>query len=85
MYAILNENAGKKIRPIHCLDIMNIIGSIVVAGNVRRSAQIAIGDYDGVEFLKAKRWDLGPIPNWRAMSNNSIVCEDATLLLNFIS
>ena len=79
---ILNENAGKKIRPIHCLDIMNIIGSIVVAGNVRRSAQIAIGDYDDVEFLKAKRWDLGPIPNWRAMSNNSIVCEDATLLLN---
>ena len=61
---------------------MNIIGSIVVAGNVRRSAQIAIGDYDDVEFLKAKRWDLGPIPNWRAMSNNSIVCEDATLLLN---
>lgn len=77
---ILNENAGKKIRPIHCLDIMNIIGSVVVAGNVRRSAQIAIGDYDDLEFLKAKRWDLGPIPNWRAMSNNSVVCDNISEL-----
>ena len=73
---ILNENAGKKIRPIHCLDIMNIIGSVVVAGNVRRSAQIAIGDYDDLEFLKAKRWDLGSIPNWRSMSNNSVACDN---------
>src|SRR5690606_23220884 len=47
-------------------------GYIVVSGNVRRSAQIAIGDYDDTEYLKAKRWDLGNIPNWRAMSNNSI-------------
>jgi hypothetical protein len=55
---------------------MNIIGSIVVAGNVRRSAQIAIGDPDDVEYLLAKRWDMGNIPSWRAMSNNSVVCND---------
>lgn len=73
---ILNSRSHKKLRPIDCLDIMNIIGSVVVAGNVRRSAQIAIGDYDDLEFLKAKRWDLGTIPNWRAMSNNSIVAPD---------
>lgn len=59
---------------------MNIIGYIVVSGNVRRSAQIAIGDYDDLEFLKAKRWDLGPIPNWRAMSNNSVACDDTSVL-----
>jgi len=76
---LLNTRAGKKVRPIDCLDIMNIIGYIVVAGNVRRSAQIAIGDYDDTQFLKAKRWDLG-IPNWRAMSNNSVVCNDISLL-----
>jgi ribonucleoside-triphosphate reductase len=69
---ILNSRSNKKLRPIDCLDVMNIIGHVVVAGNVRRSAQIAIGDYDDLEFLKAKRWDLGPIPNWRSMSNNSI-------------
>lgn len=75
---ILNNRANKKLRPIDCLDIMNIIGTIVVSGNVRRSAQIAIGDPDDVEYLKAKRWDLGNIPNWRAMSNNSIVCDSTT-------
>lgn len=73
---ILNARANKKLRPIDCLDIMNIIGFVVVAGNVRRSAQIAIGDYDDLDFLKSKRWDLGQIPNWRSMSNNSIVAPD---------
>ena len=73
---LLNSKSGKKIAPIDAVDIMNIIGSIVVAGNVRRSAQIAIGDSIDVNFLRAKRWDLGNIPPHRAMSNNSIVCKD---------
>jgi ribonucleoside-triphosphate reductase len=76
IHKILNSRSNKKLRPIDCLDIMNIIGSVVVAGNVRRSAQIAIGDHDDLEFLKAKRWDLGTIPNWRAMSNNSIAAPE---------
>ncbi len=73
---VLNNRAGKKLRPIDALDVMNIIGMIVVSGNVRRSAQIAIGDMDDLQFLDAKRWDLGNVPNWRAMSNNSVVCND---------
>lgn len=73
---ILERRAGRKIRPIDALDIMNIIGAVVVAGNVRRSAQIAIGDCDDVEYLLSKRWDMGNIPSWRAMSNNSVVCDD---------
>jgi ribonucleotide reductase alpha subunit len=77
---IINDRASKKMRPIDCLDVMNIIGQIVVAGNVRRSAQIAIGDMDDLQFLNAKRWDQGNIPNWRAMSNNSIVCNDINQL-----
>jgi len=80
IHKILNSRANKKLRPINCLDIMNIIGEIVVSGNVRRSAQIAIGDYDDTDFLQAKRWDLGPIPNWRANSNNSVVCSDISKL-----
>jgi len=79
---ILNSRSGKKLRPIDCLDIMNIIGYIVVSGNVRRSAQIAIGDHDDLDFLKAKRWDLGSIPNWRAMSNNSVACDNIEELPN---
>lgn len=73
---VLEKRAGKKLRPIDALDVMNIIGAVVVAGNVRRSAQIAIGDPDDVEYLLAKRWDMGNIPSWRAMSNNSVVCND---------
>tara|TARA_R110002012_G_scaffold79285_3_gene201879 strand:- start:571 stop:2460 length:1890 start_codon:yes stop_codon:yes gene_type:complete len=77
---ILNERSGQRLKPIDCLDVMNIIAKIVVAGNVRRSAQIAIGDHDDIEYLRAKRWDLGGIPNWRAMSNNSVACDDVSLL-----
>ena len=77
---VLNSRSGKRLNPVHCLDIMNIIGKIVVAGNVRRSAQIALGDHDDIEYLRAKRWDLGGIPNWRAMSNNSVVCPDINYL-----
>jgi hypothetical protein len=80
---VLEKRAGKQLRPVDCLDIMNIIGAVVVAGNVRRSAQIAIGDADDVEYLLAKRWDLGNIPSWRAMSNNSVVCHDIGDLHDF--
>lgn len=80
---ILEKRVGKQLRPVDCLDIMNIIGAVVVAGNVRRSAQIAIGDADDVEYLLAKRWDLGNIPSWRAMSNNSVVCHDIGDLHDF--
>ena len=80
---VLEKRAGKKVRPIDALDIMNIVGAVVVAGNVRRSAQIAIGDADDVEYLLAKRWDLGNIPSWRAMSNNSVVCSDMSDLHDY--
>ncbi len=40
------------------------------------SALICLGDYDDIDYLNAKRWDLGNIPNWRCMSNNSVVCDD---------
>ena len=80
---VLEKRAGKSMRPIDCLDVMNIIGSIVVAGNVRRSAQLAIGDPDDIEYLLAKRWDLGNIPPWRSMSNNSVACDDISQLHDF--
>lgn len=72
---VIKDREGKKLRSIDVLDIANIIGSVVVAGNVRRSAEIALGDPDDYLYIKAKRWDLGNIPNWRAMSNNTIYCD----------
>lgn len=72
---ILNKRLGEKLTSVDCLDIINIIATCVVAGNTRRSALIAIGDPDDLEYLSAKRWDLGGIPNWRCMSNNSVNCS----------
>ena len=72
---ILKSRCGKKLRSIDVLDINNIIGSIVVAGNVRRSAEIAIGDPDDYLYIKAKNWSEGIIPNWRSMSNNAIFAD----------
>jgi len=73
---VLKERSGKKVRSIDVLDICNIIGQTVCSGNVRRSAEMALGDVDDILFLRAKRWDTGKIPNWRAMSNNTVECDD---------
>lgn len=73
---ILGNRYGEKIRPIDALDIMNIIGSIVVAGNVRRSAQIAIGSPHDKAFLDSKAWGRHRLPSWRQMSNNTCVSDD---------
>lgn len=74
--AILQSREGRSIRPIDAADILCSIGEMVVAGNVRRSAIIILGDAFDKEYLKAKRWDLGPIPTQRAMANFSVVVDD---------
>lgn len=77
---VLVAAGGRHLTSVEVLDIANIIGSIVVSGNVRRSAQIALGDPTDLDFLEAKRWDLGGVPAWRAMSNNSVFCDDPSAL-----
>ena len=77
---VMSRARNRQLRPTECMDVVDIIASIVVSGNVRRSAVIVIGDHDDAEFLSAKRWDLGNIPNWRAMSNNSVDCSDVRTL-----
>lgn len=74
--ALLKSREGKSIRPIDALDIICLIGEMVVAGNVRRSALLVQGDCWDKEFLKAKRWDLETVPTQRAMANLSVVCDD---------
>lgn len=54
-------------------DIVNAIGACVVAGNVRRSAEIIIGEVGDEEFLNLKNLKLNPERGsvyW--MSNNSV-------------
>lgn len=73
---LLDSRAGKAIRPIDAADMLCLIAEMVVAGNVRRSALIIIGDCWDKEFLRAKRWSLGTIPSQRGNANFSVVCDD---------
>jgi ribonucleoside-triphosphate reductase len=73
---IIATRSGKHLRPIDCADIVCSIGEMVVSGNVRRSAILIQGDCWDKEYLKAKRWDLAPIPTQRAMANFSVICDD---------
>ena len=79
---ILNSRAGKSVRPIDAGDLLCSTGEMVVSGNVRRSAIILIGDAFDKDYLKAKRWDLGPVPTYRSTANFSVVCEDVENDLN---
>ena len=52
--SVLQKEKGQKLTSVDCLDIINIIATIVVAGNVRRSALVSLGDYDDVEYLRSR-------------------------------
>jgi ribonucleoside-triphosphate reductase len=51
---LLTARKGKFVTSSDIVDIMNIIGVCVVSGNVRRSAEIAIGFPDDSEFVRLK-------------------------------
>lgn len=76
LVSLLVSREGRAVRPIDAADILCAIAEMVVAGNVRRSALIILGDPWDKEYLKAKRWDLGDIPTQRANANFSVVCDD---------
>lgn len=73
---ILEARAGRHVRPVDAMDLLCATGEMVVAGNVRRSAIIILGDSWDVEYLESKRWDLGPVPTYRSTANLSVVCRD---------
>lgn len=77
---ILENRAGKKLRTPDVADIICTGGEIVKSGGIRRTAIILMGDVDDASYLTLKRWDLGGIPNYRANSNNSIICNNFTHL-----
>ena len=72
----LEKNIGKPITVTTIVDIMNLIGKCVVAGNVRRTAEIVFGDYNSDEYLDLKNYKVNPKREafgWT--SNNSIFCD----------
>ncbi|MGK7912835.1 MAG: ribonucleoside-triphosphate reductase, adenosylcobalamin-dependent [Synechococcus sp.] len=77
---IICNAPAPQLRPIDAMDIMCCIGSCVVAGNVRRSAEICLFDPSDTETASAKRglWTDEKLADkrYRAMSNNSGVYYD---------
>ncbi|HHU19725.1 MAG TPA: ribonucleoside-triphosphate reductase, adenosylcobalamin-dependent [Bacilli bacterium] len=49
-----DEDGFGQVRPIHILDMANLIGANVVVGGVRRTAEIFLSDSDDIEVLLAK-------------------------------
>lgn len=68
---ILDSRVGQLITSVDIVDIMNLIGRCVVAGNVRRSAEIALGDPTDLEFVTCKQ-DEEMLYSHRWASNNSV-------------
>jgi len=71
----------KKLRPVDCMDIANIIGQNVVVGGVRRTSEVILFDPDDQDILNAKnnlyeqidgKWVKNTEIDYREMSNNSI-------------
>lgn len=75
---VLGEAATRGyLTTVDIVDIMNMIGACVVAGNVRRSAELALGSWSDKDFVNAKNYDLNPErAEWGWASNNSVVIRD---------
>ncbi|MGA3469698.1 ribonucleoside-triphosphate reductase, adenosylcobalamin-dependent [Lactiplantibacillus pentosus] len=71
---VLNEKIGQKLTSVDCTDIGNLIGKTVVAGNVRRSAELALGSANDKAFVTMKQ-DQKKLYHHRWASNNSVVVD----------
>lgn len=73
---VMLKNIDRKIDPTIIVDLMNHIGKAVVAGNVRRTAEIAFGEPHDEEYLDLKNWKVNPHrEDYGWTSNNSIFAE----------
>ena len=73
---VLDDNSGEPISTTTIVDIMNLIGKCVVAGNVRRTAEIVFGDPNSEEYLDLKNYKVNPHRDqYGWTSNNSVFAE----------
>lgn len=78
---IINRRVNDFVTPTEWGDVIQNIGTCVVAGNVRRTALILIGDNDDREFVESKNYSLPQnqeATNWRWASNNSVAVTSDT-------
>lgn len=74
---LLSKRIEENLASTDIVDIMNLIARTVIAGNVRRSAEIAFGDPGDKEYVTMKDYNLHPkeLKGWRWASNNSVFAE----------
>jgi ribonucleotide reductase alpha subunit len=83
IHEILHPLVDDPITSEAIVDLFNAIGRCVVSGNVRRSAEIMLGDPEDGEFLELKNPETSKIhaqrcdmeEGWRWASNNSLLAE----------
>jgi len=81
---VLDSRSGEPISVTTIVDVQNMIGVCVLAGGVRRTAEIAFAPADSKEFLDLKRFHTAENPNprmdwahdgWGHTSNNSVYAK----------
>jgi len=80
LHRLFMGRAGQLLTKVDIADIGNLIGVCVVSGNVRRSAELLMGQLNDQDFLNLKNPEAFPVRNsydaentgWAWMSNNSV-------------
>jgi adenosylcobalamin-dependent ribonucleoside-triphosphate reductase len=89
---VIGSRAGENLDSRAIVDIINLIGTCVVSGNVRRSATLALGTPEDEGFINLKNPEVFPErnsydpekPGWAWMSNNSIAAEVGTKYEDYV-
>ena len=89
---VIGSRAGDALDSRAIVDLVNLIGTCVVSGNVRRSATLALGTPEDEGFINLKNPEVFPErnsydpekPGWAWMSNNSIAAEIGTKYEDYV-
>ena len=89
---VIGSRAGELLDSRAIVDIVNLIGTCVVSGNVRRSATLALGTPEDEGFINLKNPEVFPDrnsydpkkPGWAWMSNNSISATVGTKYEDYV-
>jgi adenosylcobalamin-dependent ribonucleoside-triphosphate reductase len=89
---VIGSRAGETLDSRAIVDIINLIGTCVVSGNVRRSATLALGSPGDESFINLKNAEVFPErnsydsdkPGWAWMSNNSIAAQVGTKYEDYV-
>lgn len=89
---VIGSRVGESLDARAIVDIVNLIGTCVVSGNVRRSATLALGAAGDNDFINLKNSEIFPErnsfdsenPGWAWMSNNSISATVGTKYEDYV-